>query len=77
MVRVILYLFFILTSQRISIFPWILGIQQWMINLYKITTFVDLNHWLKCLGTAGFEPTNSNLIKVPKVFEPKNKITWL
>ena len=35
----------------------------------KITPSVDLNHWLKSLGTTSLEPITPNLIKVPKVFE--------
>ena len=46
-----------------------------MIN--KIIYSVDLNYWLKSLGTDNIELNNQNSIKVPKVFEPTNKIIWL
>ena len=32
-----------------------------------------LNYWLKRLDTQLIEPTNQNLIKVPKVVKPLNK----
>ena len=41
----------------------------------KVTTSVD--YWFKNLGTNSLEPILPNLIKVPKVVEPTNKITWL
>ena len=42
-----------------------------MIN--KITPFVDNIKWLKGLDTQLNEPTNQNLIKVPKVVRPLHK----
>ena len=39
----------------------------------QITPFVDYNQWLKRLGTQLNEPTNQNLMKVPKVGNPTNK----
>ena len=39
----------------------------------KITLPIDFNLWLKRLNTLLNEPTNQNLIKVPKVVGPKNK----
>ena len=35
------------------------------------------NCWLKILDTTILKPTNENSIKVPEVFEPTNKTTWL
>ena len=32
-------------------------------------------YWLKSLDISSFEPTNQNLLKVPKVFKPTNKKT--
>ena len=50
------------------------GIRQWPLNRYtspmmihKITTFVDLKWWLKCLDTQFNAPANENSIKVLKV----------
>ena len=40
-------------------------------NNNKQTTFSGV--YLKSLDTASFEPTNQNLIRVPKVFKPTNK----
>ena len=43
--------------------------------LNKITPYVAKNYWLKSLDTARLEGTIlSNLIEVPKVFEPNNKM---
>ena len=41
--------------------------------IHKINTSVD--NWLKRLDFQLNEPTNQNLIKVPKVVEPTNKKT--
>ena len=38
--------------------------------IHKITISVDYNQYLKRLDTQLNEPTNQNLIKVPKVVEP-------
>ena len=38
---------------------------------------INLNYWLKGLGTSSLELINANSMKVPKVFELTNKITWL
>ena len=40
--------------------------------IYKITRSVDYNLLLKRLDTRLSEPTNQNLIKVPKVVNPTN-----
>ena len=42
-----------------------------MIN--KVTFSEDYNKWLKRLVTQLNEPTNQNLIKVPKVVKPTNE----
>ena len=39
----------------------------------KITRSVNYNQWLKSLNTQLNEPTNQNLIKVPKVVMPTYK----
>ena len=41
--------------------------------MHKIVPYVDYKQWLKCLNTQLNEPTNQNLIKVPKVGELMNK----
>ena len=41
--------------------------------IYKIKPSVDYNKRLKRLDTQINEPTNENLIKVPKVVKPTNK----
>ena len=43
--------------------------------IHKITPSVDYNYWLKNFDTQLIEPTNKNLIKVPKVLEQTNKKT--
>ena len=43
----------------------------------KIKAFVDKILGLKSLGNTTVKPTNQNSIKISKVFEPTNKITWL
>ena len=40
----------------------------------KSIPFVDYNYWLNRLDTQSFELSNSNLVKVPKVFEQANNI---
>ena len=42
-----------------------------MIN--KVNHSVDYNWGLKSMDKHPYEPTNQNLIKVPKVVRPKNK----
>ena len=39
--------------------------------------FCRFDYLLKRLDTSSLEPINQNLIKVPKVLTPNNKITWL
>ena len=41
--------------------------------IHKIIPFVDYNSLLKRLDTQLNEPTNKNLIKVPRVEKPTNK----
>ena len=41
--------------------------------IHKITSSVDYNYWLKRLCTQLNDPTNQNLIKVPKVVKSTNK----
>ena len=41
--------------------------------IHKITPSVDYNYWQKRLDTQLNEPTNQNLIKVPKIVKPMNK----
>ena len=43
--------------------------------IYKITTSVDYNYWLKHLEILLNEPTNQNSVKVPKVVKPTNNKT--
>ena len=42
---------------------------------HKITPSVDYNYWLKRLNSQLNEPTNQDLIEVPKVVETTNKKT--
>ena len=43
------------------------------IMIHKINPYVDYNQQLKRLDTQLNEPTNQNLLKVPKVVEPTIK----
>ena len=45
--------------------------------IHIITPSVDYNLWLKRLDNKLNEPTNQNLLKVPKVVKPKNNKTSL
>ncbi len=46
-------------------------------NIHKITHSVNYNSWLKRLDTQIIEPTNQDLIEVPKVDMPTNTKTLL
>ena len=37
--------------------------------IHKFTPYVDYNQWLKRLDTQLNEQTNTNIIKVPKVYK--------
>ena len=41
----------------------------------QITTSVEYNYWLESLDTTSLELISQYLIKVPKVYNPTNKIT--
>ncbi len=43
-----------------------------MIHYFTLSLFY--NSWLKRLDTQLIEPTNQNLVKVPKIVKPTNKL---